>query len=153
MELFLDWLEAFNATRNVTVNDPQGNAVQFVAKRPKTTIIIVNLSKILPYYQASYNYVVRGNKNEIEDRIDNFGNWFNKRVVPIEAPEAYFSIKKKTRNNYGKDTVPEDQHTLAHQVVFHDGRHRFAWMIEQGWQSIPIAVPFQDAPDFQAMFA
>ncbi len=41
---------------------------------------------------------------------------------------------------------------LVNQVFFDHGRHRFAWMVEQRWTQIPLAVPKNDVADFQRIF-
>lgn len=152
MRSFLEWLEAFNSTRTATVTTPTGEQVQFVADRPGLTLVVIDPDKFIPYYKMSLGYMVRGNSEEIEGRLDRFDNWMKTRAVPIEAPVVSFSSNAASRKRYAKGAVPDEHHMIIHQVNFSDGRHRFGWMVEQGWRQIAIAVPTREAAYFQSMF-
>ena len=71
-------------------------------------------------------YVKKGNKNEVEGRIDKFGKFIdsvNKDVVPAEF---YFLIDAKT---------------FKPQLIIVNGRHRLAWLLENGYDKTIISVP------------
>jgi hypothetical protein len=71
-------------------------------------------------------YVKRGNKNEVKGRIDRFGKFIdevNKDVVPAEF---YYLI---------------DQKTFAPKVIIVNGRHRLAWLLENGYDQTTISIP------------
>jgi hypothetical protein len=91
-------------------------------------IINVDLPKFMEYFKKSSPewYVKRGNKNEVKGRIDGFGKFIlenNKDVVPAEF---YFLIDKKT---------------FALKLIVVNGRHRLAWMLENGYKEAIISIP------------
>lgn len=80
------------------------------------------------------NYVERGGANELDNRIDDFGNWYQQHAgqKPIEASH-----------------VQIDDHG---HVAFNDGRHRFNWFAEQGWDKVPVQASAEDAEALQSRF-
>ena len=68
----------------------------------------------------------KGNKNEVEGRIDKFGKFIdsvNKDVVPAEF---YFLIDAKT---------------FKPQLIIVNGRHRLAWLLQNEYDKTIISIP------------
>jgi hypothetical protein len=107
----------------------QINCINYRTKKHNGWIIInVDLPKFMEYFKKSSLewYVKRGNKNEVKGRIDKFGKFIlenNKDVVPAEF---YFLIDKKT---------------FALKLIVVNGRHRLAWMLENGYKEAIISIP------------
>jgi hypothetical protein len=106
--------------------------INYINYRTKThngwIIINVDLPKFMEYFKKTSPewYVKRGNKNEVKGRIDKFGKFIlenNKDVVPAEF---YFLIDKKT---------------FALKLIVVNGRHRLAWMLENGYKEAIISIP------------
>jgi hypothetical protein len=90
--------------------------------------INIDLPKFMKYFKKSSPewYVKRGNKNEVQGRIDRFDKFIlekNKNVVPAEF---YFLI---------------DRTTFSLKLIIVNGRHRLAWLIENGYNEAIISVP------------
>lgn len=68
--------------------------------------------------------------NAIGSRVDRFGQWIT-RGEPIRAPEISL---------------------VNGEVFFTNGRHRFFWMMANGVEKIPVAVPPAQAGKIQAKF-
>jgi hypothetical protein len=90
--------------------------------------IVIDLPKFMKYFKNTSPewYVKRGNKNEKEDRINKFGKFIlenNKNVVPAQF---YFLI---------------DNTTFALKLIIVNGRHRLAWLLENGYKEAIISVP------------
>ena len=90
--------------------------------------IDIDLPKFMKYFKKTSPewYVKRGNKNEVKDRIDRFGKFIlenNKDVVPAEF---YFLI---------------DKTTFELKLIIVNGRHRLAWLLENGYKEAIISVP------------
>ena len=78
-------------------------------------------------------YVKRGNKNEVKGKIDKFGKFIeqvNKDVVPAEF---YFLI---------------DHKTFKPKLIVVNGRHRMAWLLENGCKWAVISIPKVQLPMF-----
>ncbi len=90
--------------------------------------INIDLPKFMEYFKKTSPewYVKRGNKNEVKGRIDRFDKFIlehNKDVVPAEF---YFLI---------------DKTTFALKLIIVNGRHRLAWLLENGYKEAIISVP------------
>ena len=90
--------------------------------------IDIDLPKFMKYFKKTSPewYVKRGNNNEVKDRIDKFGKFIlenNKDVVPAEF---YFLI---------------DKTTFALKLIIVNGRHRLAWLLENGYKEAIISIP------------
>lgn len=90
--------------------------------------INIELPKFMEYFKKTSPewYVKRGNKNDVKGRIDRFDKFIletNKNVVPAEF---YFLI---------------DQTTFALKLIIVNGRHRLAWLLENGYKEAIISVP------------
>ena len=90
--------------------------------------ITVDLPLFMSYFKKTSPewYVKRRNKNEVKGRIDKFGKFIeevNKDVVPAEF---YFLIDKRTFNL---------------KLIIVNGRHRLAWMLENGYKKATISIP------------
>ena len=103
--------------------------INYRAKTHKGWInITIDLSKFMNYFKklSPLWYVKKGNKNEVEGRIDKFGKFIdsvNKDVVPAEF---YFLIDAKT---------------FKPQLIIVNGRHRLAWLLQNGYDKTIISVP------------
>ena len=78
-------------------------------------------------------YVKRRNKNEVKGRIDRFGKFIddvNKNVVPAQF---YFLVDAKT---------------FQPKLVIVNGRHRLAWLLENGYNKTIISIPRNQAELF-----
>jgi hypothetical protein len=90
--------------------------------------IEIDLPKFMDYFKKTSPewYVKRGNKNEVKGRIYRFDKFIlenNKDVVPAEF---YFLI---------------DKTTFALKLIVVNGRHRLAWMLENGYKKAIISIP------------
>jgi len=139
---------------SISVLDPHGVEVKFSPRYPNKAyqLITVNPQKILPYWQANkLNYVEPGHENEIGGRIEGFATWYHggqpyhRQQKAVEPSRVMFRYPKSMREKY-----PDDPRVWV--VDFSDGRHRFAWMVQQGFKKIPIQVERQDAEDFIEKF-
>lgn len=103
--------------------------INYKAKTHKGWInITIDLSEFMYHFKKSSPewYVKRGNKNEVKGRIDRFGKFIdevNKDVVPAEF---YYLI---------------DQKTFAPKLIIVNGRHRLAWLLENGYDQTTISIP------------
>lgn len=97
--------------------------------------ITIDLSLFMDYFKKSSPewYVKRRNKNEVKGRIDRFGKFIdevNKNVVPAEF---LFRIDAKT---------------FQPKLVIVNGRHRLAWLLENGYNKTLISIPRNQAELF-----
>jgi hypothetical protein len=96
-------------------------------------------------------YVEPGSENEIGGRIKGFGTWYQGKEhyhrldKAVEPSRVHFSYSKDMRDKY-----PDNPRVWS--VGFSDGRHRFAWMLGQGFRQIPVQVEKEDMEDFSANF-
>lgn len=103
--------------------------INYKAKTHKGWVnITIDLSLFMDYFKKSSPqwYVKRRNKNEVKGRIDKFGKFIdevNKDVVPAEF---YFLIDPKT---------------FQPKLVIVNGRHRLAWLLENGYNKTTISIP------------
>ncbi len=105
------------------------NEINYRQKTHKGWInITIDLPKFMAYFKKSSPewYVKRNNKNEVKGRIDRFGKFIeinNKDIVPAEF---YFLIDKKT---------------FQLKLIIVNGRHRLAWLLENGYKKANISIP------------
>jgi hypothetical protein len=118
----------------LSVKDPAGNDVTFQARSHDRPLTLVDADKLREAWKEnSDNYVEPGNKNELEGRIENFGEWMDKRgEQPVEPPRI------SVRNG---------------QVDFADGRHRFNWFLQNGWKQVPVESWPEDTNHLQERFS
>ena len=143
-----------------SITDPWGQAVKFQAYHPRKgeTIIIIDPNKLIPYWNK-ISYIEPGHPHEIGGRIEGFGRWYHGRGnQPVHAPEINFTSTPRIRKEWNKERaergeIDDKQHKLAWSVDFSDGRHRFWWMVNQGFNKIPVVVPTKDAEDMKQMFS
>lgn len=90
--------------------------------------ITINLKEFMDYFKKSSPewYVKRGNKNEVKGRIDKFSKFIDKVNKDVRTAEFYFLI-------HGKTFQPK--------LIIVNGRHRLAWLLENGYESTLISIP------------
>ena len=140
--------------REARITDPFGQDVEFAQRYPNDDyeIVVIDPQKMLPYWKMnSSNYVEPGSENEIGGRIKGFGTWYqgdqhyHRLDKAVEPSKVHFNYPKEMRDKY-----PDNPRVWS--VGFSDGRHRFTWMINQGFKQIPIQTEKADAEDFKRMF-
>jgi hypothetical protein len=91
------------------------------SKRHGDVLVDVNVNAVnASWKQDADFYVGPGGQGGIGKRYDNFGKFINSTEIPIEASEVYVDQKG--------------------QVSFNNGRHRFAYLRDQGITTIPVAM-------------
>lgn len=105
---------------HVTVHDREVPVTMHpIEKRNGDIITHVNPDKFDPAFQKTSNYVGKNGEGGIGSRYKEFGN-FVKKADSIRASNVYIK----------PNGVP----------VFGDGRHRYAYLRDQGLKKIPIAM-------------
>lgn len=90
--------------------------------------ITIDLPEFMAYFKKSSPewYVKRGNKNEVKGRIDRFGKFIEENNKDVFPAEFYFLIDKKT---------------FQLKLIIVNGRHRLAWLLENGYKKAIISIP------------
>jgi hypothetical protein len=90
--------------------------------------ITIDLPEFMAYFKKSSPewYVKRGNKNEVKGRIDRFGKFIEENNNNIVPAEFYFLIDNKT---------------FHLKLIIVNGRHRLAWLFENGYKKTIISIP------------
>jgi hypothetical protein len=83
-------------------------------------LVNVNTAKLNNAWSHSNLYIGSGGTNQIKTRYQQFGQWINSTNEPIIA-----------------STVGVDHNG---SVSFYNGRHRFAWLRDNGMKAIPVAM-------------
>ena len=97
--------------------------------------ITIDLSLFMDYFKKSSPewYVKRRNKNEVKGRIDKFGKFINEVNKDVVPAEFLFRIEAKT---------------FQPKLVVVNGRHRLAWLLENGSKKTIISIPRNQAELF-----
>ena len=83
-------------------------------------LVNVNVKKLDHLWKKDYSmYIGKGGEGQIKDRYQRFGDFLNNNPSHINAPHVSIS-------NYG--------------VTFGNGRHRFAWFRDHGYDVIPVSM-------------
>jgi hypothetical protein len=90
--------------------------------------INIDLPKFMRYFKKTSPewYVERGNSNESKGRIDRFDKFLSENNKDILPAEFYFLIDKKT---------------FGLKLIVVNGRHRLAWLLENGYEDAIISIP------------
>lgn len=79
----------------------------------------VNINKVDKMWQNDDLYIGKGGKNGIGNRYERFGEWLSQSDEPVKAPSIYI-----------------DDDTIR----FNNGRHRFSWFRDHGYESMPVSM-------------
>lgn len=82
-------------------------------------LVNVNVNKFDELFKKSDYYIGHQGKGQIKNRYENFGHWFNLSKDSLHAPYVSFNDKE-----------PE----------FTNGRHRYAWLRDNGVKTIPMTM-------------
>lgn len=82
-------------------------------------LVNVNVNKFDELFKKSDYYIGHLGKGQIKNRYENFGHWFNHSKDALHAPYVSFNDKE-----------PE----------FTNGRHRYAWLRDNGVKTIPMTM-------------
>lgn len=126
------WNEIINESTNLKWVEPR-QARSAIASGNEVTVN-VNVHKIDASWSKDKDHYISGpeSTNAIGRRYDNFGQWL-KQGEAIEMSEL------------GLDHYDE--------IYFTNGRHRFAYLRDNGVQSVPVVVPAEQAEDIQRRFS
>lgn len=95
-------------------------------------VVMIDVQKLdASFAQDTEFYVGQNGSQGINGRYARFGEWV-KRELPINMPEV-------SLGPYG-------------HVAFTNGRHRFAWMRDNGVTTLPVAVPPNEADEIKKRF-
>lgn len=118
-------------------------------RRGGEVMMEVNLPQLMSLFKQSNPefYVERGGPNEIAGRVAGFDEFIRSNpATDVIASEVYL-VDPSTGRSVGAD------HDGPVKVEFSNGRHRVAWMLEQGMQSARIRVPTDQVPVFRRVFS
>lgn len=105
------------------------NKINYRTKTHKGWINIdIDLPKFMEYFKKNSPewYVKRNNKNEVKGRIDRFDKFISEKNKDVFPAEFYFLI---------------DNRTFSLKLIIVNGRHRLAWLLENGYTEAVIGVP------------
>ena len=128
----LNKLQNDNETQTRQLNQQYQIEMEKINYRTKThkgwINIDIDLPKFMKYFKKTSPewYVKRGNNIEVKDRIDKFGKYILEKNKDVVAAEFYFLI---------------DKTTFALKLIIVNGRHRLAWLVENGYKEAIISIP------------
>jgi hypothetical protein len=148
----MDFKEWFRENGTVYVKGPEGETIGFVQDRSGTEVAVVNPRKLDAAFQMSKGfYVGPAGEGGIAGRYEGFKTWYNggqkwhRQGGEVEMPAVYFTSDARTRKQYAEEPS-------AWQVNFENGRHRFAYFRDHGWNEIPVQVPAGERLEFEKRF-
>jgi hypothetical protein len=98
------------------------------------TLVWLDVEKINASFAKDRNFYVDGpdSKNAIGKRYDQFGEWL-KRGIAVNPPEVHLNA--------------------WNEISFGNGRHRYAWMRNNGETKMPFVVPKAEAEEIVERFS
>lgn len=96
-------------------------------------LLWLDIEKVNASFAKDRNFYVDGpsSKNAIGKRYDEFGEWL-RRGIPVNPPEVHL-------NSWD-------------EISFGNGRHRYAWMRNNGETRMPFVVPKEQADEIRKRF-
>ena len=97
--------------------------------------VLASVARMEPAWQANKEmYVGKGGAGGIGGRYDRFGAWMAGRKEPVEMPRVGLGYNDPS------------------MVGFGNGRHRWAWLRDNGETAIPVVVDKEQAEEFKKRF-
>jgi hypothetical protein len=125
------WNEIISETLTLKWKEPR--QAQHAIVSGAEVVVNVDVSKINSSWSKDSDHFISGpdSRNAIGRRYDNFGQWLNKGEA-IEMSEVGLDYRG--------------------EIYFTNGRHRFAYLRDQGVKNVPVVVPVEQAEEIKKRF-